>query len=193
MLHAHICPHTLSEIDTFSLSSYHGSGTTSETQQPCITGSHALCFLPLSLSNSLYSSSPLPFTHDVLSWLYVCIDTYVQNFVSGTAVQDLHTDQYSGLCFSSVWILMQSCLTGYDFDTVPSFQHLNSSSQSADSSWLAERQEDVCACTGVCTAALGMLTGPPHMSLSDVWWWMGRFGPISPHRRCLASSWARQD
>lgn len=106
---------------------------------------------------------------------HASVASYVLSVAAG---QDRCPDQYSGRCFSSIWILMQPCLTGYDFDTVPSLQPFNISSRDsslligslAGSSWLADsrgRQEDACACTWECTAALNMLTGLPHMPLCD--------------------------
>lgn len=166
------------------------------------------------LSNSLSSYFSLPLLSSMM-WFYAYM--YIWNLqvwiplwknplfsLSGAAGWDLCADQYSAWCFSAVWILMQPCLTGYNFDTVPSPQPLNISSRDPRA-WLAHaltaadwlrveggRRMPVHVHESV-QRLLACWPRPPRMSPSDVWWWMGGFGPIPPCCRCLASSCARQD
>lgn len=94
----------------------------------------SLCVSPTLLCLTLYSSSV---SLMLLLSPMVCFynNIYAGNtrgyrrknalFPHSAAGQDLCADQYSGCCFHSLWILMQPCITEYDFDIVPSLQPLH--------------------------------------------------------------------
>lgn len=148
----HLPTHTVRNRSSLSLSSHHGSSTTSETQQPCITGSHALCSLSPSPTLPNLTLFILLLSAAALTWcVFMVIFMWGNTRVCGY-LRPPRCCRTGPVPWSVFRLQLQLSMNFnaalphrvYDFDTVPSLQpprHLRQRFLAPD--WLLSRWQTI--------------------------------------------------